>query len=1146
MQSLFRRRKQTPAEPATTAGSSAPHTKVFPAGIKLLYSSEHANVDIVFVHGLTGDREQTWTSPNATDPWPKTLLPNKLPTARVLTFGYDAYVADWRGVVSQSRVGNHAWNLLTSLARYREEDDTNDRPIIFVCHSLGGLVCEDALVKSKERREPHLQSIIQQTLGIAFLGTPHRGAGLARWAEMMSRTIGMMKQTNAEIVQILRRDSEVLARIQDSFHGMVMARNQYGLPPIEITCFYEELPMPVIGLVVPQDSAILPGYIPIGIRGNHSEMTKFADMDDAGFTAVCGELRRWVKATGAAQVQGGSARLPNEAGETRSDQEGQDLPSGGGASAFLVPYPSNPEFVGRSRVLEQLKEQLGPAEVMSRTAQARVSLYGLGGIGKTQIALEYAYWLHNSYPNMSVYWVHASNAERFRDSFAKIAKECQIPGFDDSTSDLLHLVKTWLEKKDHGEWTMVIDNADDLELFSSPGCAKSTIVSDGDIARYLPECSHGAMLITTRNKQVAVRLSTSQLPIQVCRMEEEESRRLLHSRLRDEHIDSANLSIISSRLEHLPLALIQAAAFIQENSISVSEYLLLLDGGDQSLVELLSNEFETVGRDSETPRAVAETWMLSFQQIQLQNPFASELLSLMSFWDRQAIPEEFLSNYGERNSRFKTRIEFIKAIGVLKAFSLVSGEKSGNLDIHRLVQLVTRKWLTKEDTASRYKREALLTVSEMYPFGRFETRAICSAYLPHGNAVLRLDVSASVKVEKAKATLLHCMAGYLDFEGRWSNAEDLRMQAGEIRKRVLGKEHPNTLSSMHNLALTYLNQGRWKEAEELGVQVIETSKRMLGKEHPNTLSGMHNLASTYGNQGRWKEAEELEVQVMETSKRVLGKEHPNMLSGMHNLASIYWNQGRWKEAEELGVQVMETSKRVLGKEHPNTLSGMHNLASTYWNQGRWKEAEELGVQVMETSKRVLGKEHPDTLSGMHNLASTYWNQGRWKEAEELGVQVMETSKRVLGKEHPNTLAGMRNLASIYLNQGRWKEAKELGVIETRKRVLGKEHPDTLTSMHNLASIYLNKGRWKEAEKLGVQVMETSKRVLGKEHPDTLSSMHNLACTWHASGRRDEAVVLLKDCIQKRQQIIGCNHPHTQSSISVLRFWQEDFGESASV
>jgi pimeloyl-ACP methyl ester carboxylesterase len=252
MRRFFDRRRKAAATRAAAehdppAASSS--IKTFPSGVKLLQSPAESIVDIVFVHGLTGDRENTWTARDASEPWPKALLPSELPTARVLTFGYNAYVADWRGVVSQSRIGNHAWNLLTSLATYREKDETNERPIIFVCHSLGGLVCENALVTSRQRPEKHLQNILQSTRAIAFLGTPHHAAGLARWAELSSRYIGVIKQTNTEIVAVLRRESELLARIQDSFH---------------ITCFFEELPLPGVGQVVPQDSAILPGYIPSG------------------------------------------------------------------------------------------------------------------------------------------------------------------------------------------------------------------------------------------------------------------------------------------------------------------------------------------------------------------------------------------------------------------------------------------------------------------------------------------------------------------------------------------------------------------------------------------------------------------------------------------------------------------------------------------------------------------------------------------------------------------------------------------------------------------------------------------------------------------------------------------------------------------
>ena len=234
-------------------------------------------------------------------------------------------------------------------------------------------------------------------------------------------------------------------------------------------------------------------------------------------------------------------------------------------------------------------------------------------------------------------------------------------------------------------------------------------------------------------------------------------------------------------------------------------------------------------------------------------------------------------------------------------------------------------------------------------------------------------------------------------------------------------------------ALVYHEGSRWEEEEALALQVKEASFRVLGPEHPDTLTIMANLASTYSNQGRWMEAAELELQVKEASFRVLGPEHPDTLRSMANLALTYSDQGRWAEAEELQLQVKEASLRVLGAEHPVTLTSMANLASTYSNQGRWKEAVELELQVKEIRLRVLGPEHPVTLMSMANLASMYSAQGRWKEAEELELQVKEGHLRMLGPEHPDTLRSMANLALTYSAQGRWTEAAglELQVKEAR-------------------------------------------------------------------------------------------------------------------
>ena len=507
------------------------------------------------------------------------------------------------------------------------------------------------------------------------------------------------------------------------------------------------------------------------------------------------------------------------------------------------------------------------------------------------------------------------------------------------------------------------------------------------------------------------RIAKGKHPIKVGNMEGQESDQLLRVTLEDVGSFPSELAKLASRLEHLPLALVQAAAFIYENNTSVGEYLELLDKSDQHIVDLLSEEFETVGRDLETPRAVAETWILSFQQIERENSLAGELLSLMSLLDRQAIPQEFLRHYSNNTyiGGAVGDVQLTKAVGILKAFSLVTGEKGGSLDIHRLVQLVTRKWLSRVERIERFSRAALFTVSQLYPFGRYETRTTCRAYLPHGYAVLKLQGAESGEEVLAKASLLSCIGGYLYFEGTWNDAQRLQEDCVGIRKRLLGVDHPDTLSSIANLASTYREQGRWEEAEKLFMQVMEASKAKLGADHPSTLISMANLASTYRERGRWEEAEKLEAQVMETSKAKLGADHPHTLNSMGNLASTYGNQGRWEEAEELEMQVMETRKAKLGADHPHTLISMGNLASTYGYQGRVEEAEKLFVQVMETSRTRLGADHPDTLISMNNLAHTWKSMGKSSEATDLIRACIRLLQLRLGLNHPYTQSSVSTL-----------------------------------------------------------------------------------------------------------------------------------------
>ncbi|KAI9764071.1 MAG: hypothetical protein M1840_008875 [Geoglossum simile] len=664
----------------------------------------------------------------------------------------------------------------------------------------------------------------------------------------------------------------------------------------------------------------------------------------------------------------------------------------GGMSAsrkacWTVPFERNPRFVGRHSHLNQLENSL-----FAQDRPPTLAITGLGGIGKTQIALELAYRIREKYPECSIFWVPATNTESLQQAYLDVGQQLGIHGLQEEQADVKKLVQRHLSQESAGQWLLIFDSADDMDTWINKGGNKSEFHGLKD---YLPRSLQGCVVFTTRSRKIAVKLAQSNV-IEVSGWTKSES--LINQELLTNHQDTQKLL---QQLTLLPLAIIQAAAYINENGITLSNYLSLLEEQEQDVIELLSEDFEDEGRYQDVKNPIATTWLISFEHIRRLDPLAVEYLSFMSCVDPKDIPQSLLPPAQSRKKE-------TDAIGTLDAYYFVS-RRPGNhaLDIHRLVHLAMRNWLRREESLTQWAAKAMKRLEEVFPDHDHKNRSVWRAYLAHARYLLESDDTKDVMQERTELLWKFAMRLYCD--GRYGEAEKLFLQVMEMFKRVLGEEHPSTLTSMANLASTYRNQGRWKEAEELEVQVIETRKRVLGEEHPDTLVSMTNLALTYSNQGRWKEAEELEVQVIETSARVLGEEHPDTLTSMANLASTYRNQGWWKEAKELFMQVMETSARVLGEEHPSTLTSMANLALTFWNQGQWKEAEELEVQVMETFKRVLGKEHPSTLTSMANLAFTFKSQGRNEEAILLLEKCFQLQKQVLGPQHPYTTSSLEAL-----------------------------------------------------------------------------------------------------------------------------------------
>ena len=369
----------------------------------------------------------------------------------------------------------------------------------------------------------------------------------------------------------------------------------------------------------------------------------------------------------------------------------------------------------------------------------------------------------------------------------------------------------------------------------------------------------------------------------------------------------------------------------------------------------------------------------------------------------------------------------------------------------------------------------------------------------------------------------------------------------DLRRRMLGPEHPDTLTSMQNLAMIYRDQGKYPQAEALNSQILEIRRRVLGLEHSDTLKSMGNLAVVYEDEGKYAQAEAHDNQTLEIRRRVLGPDDSDTLASMGNLAIVYDREGKYAQAEALDSQGLEIRRRAFGPEHPATLKIMNNLAVVYGHEGKYAQAEALDSQTLEIKRRVLGPEHPETLMSMNNLAGDYDDEGKYAQAEALHSQTLEIKRRVLGPEHPDTLMSMLDLASVYEEEGKYAQAEALHgqALEIRRRVLGAEHPDTLMSMLDLANVYDDEGKYAQAEALHSQTLEIKRRVLGPEHPETLKSMDNLANLYDDEGKYAQAETLHSQALEIQRRVLGPEHPDTLDTLSDFASMYQRQGKYAS-
>ncbi|PUU77948.1 hypothetical protein B9Z19DRAFT_1115205 [Tuber borchii] len=755
--------------------------------------------------------------------------------------------------------------------------------------------------------------------------------------------------------------------------------------------------------------------------------------------------------------------------EEEEDEAGNDSGASLG-TRWMVPYSRNVEFTGRTRIIEDIEKRT------ERRIHNRISLYGLGGCGKTQIALEYVYQ-HKGLCH--VFWVSASGFLKFSKDYRRILRIAQIPireGVDDDEG-LLMVIKRWFESPQSGDWILVLDNADNEDDFRG---------NKSSISKFLPQGSKGTIVFTTKSRQVAER-EGSQF-VEVGKMTEEEAKYLL-----------------SRRTEN-----------------------------DELKRRLLSKDFLDIHRE-DVSESVLSTYFITFERITEQEPAAADLLRLIAFLDRQNIPEELLTK--SNLSGMDNPVEFRTSIGKLIGFSMITKKRGDrpSYELHRLVQQSIQEYLTP-DEATHWRNTVLEVMWRLFPRYKHESRHVGSLYLPHALAVTKgsvypIDGSLYYRMASYLASAGHCneaeiqIRRCIDFRGevndenesqvhlselgllgtilldqgkRYEESEQILRRIIERSEENVGANHPSMYTTVNNLALTLGGLGKHDEAESLsslagvlqllgGYDEAESLHRLLGPEHPDTLLTISHLAETLEKLGRHKEAEAMYRRGLEGDENTLGENHSSTLMSANNLAIALRRWGRLSEAKDLLQHTVKIGKKALGYEHPQVLITLSNLGITMHRSVLQVREETLGLaralrdleryQEAEDRERLLGPEHPDTLNSIYNLALLFQNQGRDDELEEMNRRALESTEKAYGPSHPDTLRCIYNLASKMYIRGKCVEAEEID------KALGPVHPDTQAS---------NSEKLEAATEVYERAVENTEKALGLEHPDTLTFIGHLA------------------------------------------------------
>ncbi|KAI9685462.1 MAG: hypothetical protein M1822_004593 [Bathelium mastoideum] len=691
----------------------------------------------------------------------------------------------------------------------------------------------------------------------------------------------------------------------------------------------------------------------------------------------------------------------------------------------LSTIPEAAHFVAREKELAEMHQLLH-----GQSTRSTVVLHGLGGMGKTQLAIAYAQRHKEKYT--AIFWVNTSDEDSLKLSFLDIVRQIArdqpeataLASIDmKNLDDVVSAVKTWLNVSKNTHWLLIYDNYDNYDNPRLPGNKDKSAL---DLRRFLPESDYGSIIITTRSSKVALgrRMQLKKLVDIKNGLEI-----LANASGRHEIADDPAAIELAKELDGLPLALTTAGVYLEQVTTTCSEYLQLYKA---SWLELQTNSPQLASYED---RTLHTTWKLSLDQIERQNTLSVKLLTLWAYFDRQDVWFELLqhgasANYDWMRSLTKDRLSYDTAIRVLCNYGLVDADSSlyevgsGGYSMHSCVHSWTVSVLNK-DWDQSLARLALTCAASKVPDNNTDKwwllqQRLVSHTMKHQYFVVdgKLD---TVGIEWA----LHNMGNLFKDQGKLAEAEAMYTRALQGTEEALGPKHTSTLDTVNNLGLLYADQGKLAEAEAMYTRALRGREEALGPKHTSTLMTVNNLGNLYADQGKLAKAEAMYTRALQGKEEALGPKHTSTLDTVNNLGLLYADQGKLAEAEAMYTRALQGYEEALGPKHTSTLMTVNNLGNLYADQGKLAKAEAMYTRALQGYEEALGPKHTSTLMTVNNLGSLYADQGKLAEAEAMYTRALQGREEALGPKHTLTLNTVNNLAGLYKDQGKLAKAEAM-------------------------------------------------------------------------------------------------------------------------